>query len=87
MRNRSGAIAITQNAKKRLSEEIALTQDMTEEHKKEKITSYLEEKLKGESNQIKLNNNKDDYIITELPPAYLDIRKEFHTKNEKVFAY
>jgi hypothetical protein len=85
MRNRSGAIALTQNLKKQMSDEAGLTQDMREDIRKEKITNYLTEKLKNDGgSHIKVKEAKDIYHIPDVPPPYLDIKKDFHTKQEKV---
>jgi hypothetical protein len=85
MRNRSSAISLTQNAKKRLSDDIGLTIDMLEEVRKEKLTNYLTEKLKNDN--IKITTTKDIYHVSDIPPPYLDIRKDYHSKQEKVNMY
>jgi hypothetical protein len=85
MRNRSSAIAITQNTKKRLSEEIGLNENMREDVRKEKITNYLADKIRNNTTTLKINKTKEDYQISDIPPPYLDIKKDYHTKNEKVY--
>jgi hypothetical protein len=88
MRQRSSAIAITQNTKKRMSNEIGLDDNMLDEVRKEKLTNYLEEKFKNDTNNNFIKSNKkDDYHVTDIPPPYLDIRKEYYTKGEKVSSH
>ena len=87
MRNRSSAIAITNNTKKRLSAEIGITDNTTEEQRKELITNYIEEKIKNENRNINTCTNRTDYNVDFKPPNYLDIKKEYYTKDEKVFLY
>ena len=50
---------------------------------KEKITQYMEEKLKIDSilNDKTINN---DYRLDFPTPQFLDIKKEYYTKEEKV---
>jgi len=85
MRNRSSAFAITTNTKRRLSKEINDTENLTENEKQTKFCEIMENKLK-EENKLKplkpfVNNN-----IIDLPtPQYLDIKKEYNTKDEKAF--
>lgn len=84
MRNRSSAISITTSFKKRISQEINESENLTEAGKQIKFGEIIEKDLK-EKNQIKplkpfMNNN-----IIDLPtPQYLDIKKEYYTKDEKV---
>ncbi len=85
MRNRSSAMALTNNTKKKLSSEFGITDNTSEDHKKELITNYIEEKLKNENRNINRCTNRSDYNIDFKPPNYLDIKKEYYTKDEKVF--
>jgi len=82
-RNRSSAFAITDNTKKRMTTEIGLTDGMQDEEKKEKITNYMEEKLKIEYD--KSVSSKNENRIEFFPPSFLDIKKEYYSKEEKVF--
>jgi len=87
MRNRSSAVAITTNTKKRLSQEINENENLSEKEKQIKFYEIFENKLKQE-NKIKpfkpfVNNN----ILDIPPPHYLDIKKEYITKDEKAFIY
>lgn len=83
MRNRSSAFAITDNTKKKMNQEIGITKDMKEEEKQEKITLYLEEKLKLDD-KLQTKTIKNDFHIGLTPPQYLDIKKDYKSKDEKV---
>ena len=81
MRNRSSALAITNNQKKRMSTEIENLKGLNEEQKVEKISQLLEKNIKipGLGKTV-----KDEFYISFQPPKYLDIKKEYTTKDEKV---
>lgn len=87
MRNRSSAISITTNFKRRISQEINETENLTESGKQMKFCEIFEKELK-DKNQLKplkpfVNNN----IINLPTPQYLDIKKEYYTKDEKVILF
>ena len=83
MRNRSSAIAITNNTKKRMTVEMGLNKEMNEDVKAEKITQFMEGKLKIE-NVANDSTVQADYHIGLPTPQYLDIKKEYSIKGEKV---
>jgi hypothetical protein len=83
-RNRGLAVAITSNTKMRMSQEMGLTSNMNEEERKDKITNYIEEKVKNEGKFLNRRSTlKPDNHIDIVPPQYMDIKKEYYTKNEK----
>jgi hypothetical protein len=82
MRNRSSALAITNNQKKRMSTQLEAFEGLNEEQKVEKINQFLEENMKLPMQGKKTVN--EDYHISFAPPKYLDIKKEYITKDEKV---
>jgi hypothetical protein len=86
MRNRSSAVAITSNTKKRMTTELGLDDVNNLEEKADKISQFLEKKLKLESRQSN-KTIKTDFHLEILPPQYLDIKKEYITKEEKVNLY
>ena len=80
MRNRSSAIAITNNAKMRMSQDLSSLECYRDEEKRQKITEYFEDKLK-----IKRRiSNTSDNNISIPPPRYLDTKKEYSNNNDKV---
>ena len=83
MRNRSSAVAITNNTKKRMTAELGLNLEMSEDQKADKINQFLEEKLKLE-NRLANKTNKPDLHINIPVPQYLDIKKEYLSKDDKV---
>jgi hypothetical protein len=82
MRNRSSALAITNNQKKRMSTQLEAIGGLNEEQKVEKINQFLEETMKFQVQGNKTVN--DDYYISFAPPKFLDIKKDYLTKDEKV---
>ena len=86
MRKRSDAIAMTSLQKKIISEQIGLEKDnLNEEQSKNKMTSIIEEKLKSDNKYLYNNKtNKTEMTVDILPPAFLDIKKDYYTKDEKV---
>lgn len=86
MRTRSSALAITNNTKKRMNDELGLTSEMNEDEKVEKISHFLETQLKME-NKATPKTFKNDFNITIPPPQYLDIKKEYISKEEKVIKF
>jgi hypothetical protein len=85
-RNRSDALSITTNQKKRISSIIENEiSNLSEEQSKEKIFSIIEEKIKYEDKFTTSEKTvKSEYTLDFQPPAFLDIRKEYYTKDEKV---
>ncbi len=81
MRNRSSALAITNNQKKRMSTELCA--GLNEDQKVDKINQFLEERMKTFGSGSK--TVKDDNHLNFAPPKYLDIKKEYITKDEKVY--
>jgi len=86
-KRRSNAFVITSNKKKIISEEAGITDTMKEEEKIEKVTNVLEADLKRGNNLQRHLGIKQDNIIDIPPPKYLDFKKEYYTKNEKVNKY
>lgn len=84
MRTRSSAMAITTKSKQRMSQEIGLGNNTSEEQSKEKITAIIEEQLRSENRCKGRSSSINEDIINIAPPSYLDIKKDYHTKNEKV---
>jgi hypothetical protein len=83
MRNRSSAIALTENTKKRISTEIN-NPLLSEIQKQQKFSDIIESKLKNE-NRLKPLKPFETSDILDLPiPQFLDIRKEYISKEEKV---
>jgi len=83
-KRRSNAFVMTSNKKKILSEEAGITDNMKEEEKIEKVTNVLEADLKKGNNLQRHLGIKQDNIIDIPPPKYMDFKKEYYTKNEKV---
>ena len=82
MRNRSSAIAITNNQKIRMSQDLSALENLRgDDEKKQKITNYIEEKLKIER---RLSNSLSDTNISVPPPQYLDIKKDYSNNSDKV---
>ncbi len=80
MRNRSSAFAITDNAKKRMTQELGITDDTREETSKKIITNYMEDKIKeNEELYDKSNQSNQNYRLNFQAPQYLDIKKEYVT--------
>lgn len=87
MRNRSSAIAITTNKKKRLSQEIDGDKGLNEREKQQRFFDIMEKNLRQE-NRLKPFKPFDNKNIIDLPtPQYLDIRKEYNTKDEKALIF
>jgi hypothetical protein len=84
MRNRSSAIAITGNLKKRISTELGMdnTQNMSEEQIKEKFTNYMESKIKKETRFLNEDLRKSNLSLNLPIPTFLDISKNYYTKDE-----
>ena len=77
-------MAITTKSKQRMSLEIGLGANDSEEQSKEKITALIEEQLRSENKCKGRSSSMNEDIINIAPPAYLDIKKDYTTKNEKV---
>lgn len=87
MRNRSSAISMTTNYKKRISQEIIDSDSLTEAGKQIKFCEIFEKELK-DKNQLKpLKPFVSNYIIDLPCPQYLEFKKEYYTKDEKVFEF
>ncbi len=83
MRTRSSALAITNNTKKRMTTELGLSSEMNEDEKAEKISLFLEQNLKME-NKTTPKTFKNDFHISIPPPQYLEIKKDYVSKEDKV---
>ena len=86
MRNRSSAVAITSNTKKRISSQLETDININDKDKLEKFSNLIETELKKSQKFTKktsITANRDN-IIDIPPPNYLDIRKEYSCKNDKV---
>ena len=84
MRNRSSAISITNNAKIRMSQDFSALEKLKDNEKKQRITEYIEEKLKIKK---KYSNAPIDNSISFPPPQYLDIKKDYINSTDKVCYY
>lgn len=84
MRNRSSAIAITTNTKRRISSEIGLDSFLNDKDKLEKFANLMEKELNS-NNQFKTKTStSNDNTIDIPPPNYLDIKKEYLSRYDKV---
>jgi hypothetical protein len=84
MRNRSSAIAITTNTKTRISSEISIESALNDKDKLEKFTNLMEKELNS-SNQFKKKSSIcNENVIDIPPPNYLDIKKEYLSRHDKV---
>lgn len=86
MRSRSSAIAITTNTKRRISCEIGINDSLNEKDKLEKFSNLLEKEIYGKnklSSQYSINSS--DCIVDIPTPNYLDIKKDYLSKYDKVF--
>lgn len=86
MRNRSSAMAFTSKAKQKISAQIGLGINNSNDLQfKDKMTAIIEEQLRSE-NKYGISNGTilNDDVVDFSPPAYLDIKKDYYTKNEKV---
>jgi len=84
MRNRSSAIAITTNTKTRISSEISIESALNEKDKLEKFTNLIEKELYS-SNQFKKKSSICNGNVIDIPPPnYLDIKKEYLCRHDKV---
>jgi len=81
MRNRSSAVAITTNTKKRISLEIESLNDID---KLEKFTKLLEKEIHSNKKSNKKSSISIENTIDIPPPNYLDIKKEYFSKYDKV---
>ncbi len=87
MRNRSSAISITTNSKKRISQEINNAEILTEAGKQIKFYEIFETELK-EKNKIKPLKPFVKNDIIDLPcPQYFDIKKDYQSGDDKVFFF
>ncbi len=85
MRNRSSAFSMTTNTKMRISKELIEGEKVTENDKLAKFSEIIENKLK-EENRLKPYKPFVNSNFINLPtPQYLDIKKEYYSKDEKAF--
>jgi hypothetical protein len=84
MRNRSTAISITNNSKIKMSQDLMAFESFKDNEKKQKITDYIEEKLKIKKRSA---NTRIDNSILFPPPQYLDIKKDYANSTEKVLNF
>lgn len=84
MRNRSSALAITSNTKKRISTQINEDLNLNERDKIDKFNNLIEIEMKKSNKLIRRTSNVNENFIDILPPNYLDIRKDYNTKEDKV---
>ncbi len=84
MRNRSSALAITSNTKKRISTQLETDNFLNERDKLEKFSNLIEIEMKKSNKFIRRSSNGPENIIDIPPPNYLDIRKEYSSKYDKV---
>lgn len=84
MRNRSSAVSITSNTKKLIRSEIGINETMAEKEKIEKFSNFMEKKLYSDNKFKKKSSISTEFSIDFPPPNFLDIKKEYYTKYEKV---
>ena len=84
MRNRSSALAITSNTKKRISTELNIENCLTDRDKLEKFSSLIETEMKKSNKFVRRTSMTQENTIDFPPPNYLDIRKEYSSKYDKV---
>lgn len=84
MRNRSSAVAITTNTKKRISTEIGLDFALNDKDKLEKFANLMEKELNSNNQFKKKTSICIENTIDIPPPNYLDIKKEYLSKYDKV---
>ncbi len=84
MRNRSSAVAITTNTKKRISTEIGIDSCLNDKDKLEKFTNFMENEFHSNKQYKKKTSICNENIINIHPPNYLDIKKEYLSKYDKV---
>ncbi len=84
MRNRSSAVAITTNTKKKITSEIGFNDDLNEKDKMEKFSNFMEKEILPNNKLNKRTSLSNENIIDIPPPNYLDIKKEYFTKYDKV---
>ena len=90
-RLRSNATALTTEQKKKLAIEAGITDNMDQNIAEEKMKKAIEDKIKKEilnnpANQkrISLKFTDEDHNKYLVQPKYLDLKKEYTTKGEKV---
>ena len=90
-RLRSNATALTTEQKKKLAIDAGITDNMDQNIAEEKMKKAIEDKIKKEilnnpSNQkrISLKFTDEDHNKDLVQPKYLDLKKEYTTKGEKV---
>jgi hypothetical protein len=86
MRNRSSALAITSNTKKRISTQLETDNSLNEKDKLEKFSNLIETEIKKSHKLTKKTSItvNPENTIDIPPPNYLDIRKEYSCKYDKV---
>ncbi len=83
MRNRSSAIAITTNTKKRISTELGTT-NVDDKDKLEKFANFIEKEIFQNKKIQKRTSIINENTIEIPPPNYLDIKKEYSSKYDRV---
>jgi len=84
MRNRSSALAITANTKKRISSQLDIDNFQNDRDKMEKFTNLIETEIKKSQKFVRRTSTNQENTIDIPPPNYLDIRKEYSSKYDKV---
>lgn len=91
-RLRSNATALTTEQKKKLAKDAGITEEMDQNTAEEKMKRALDDKVKKEidSNQYKmrrsyLKSGIEDHNKNLVTPKFNDIKKEYVSKQEKVF--
>jgi hypothetical protein len=84
MRNRSSALAITSNTKKRISTQLECENIQNERDRLEKFSNLIDIEMRKSNKFIRRTSTGSENIIDISPPNYLDIRKEYSNKYDKV---
>ena len=86
MRNRSSALAITSNTKKRITTELNIENSLNDRDKLEKFSNLIETEMKKSNKFVRRTSMIPENTIDVPPPNYLDIRKEYSSKYDKVIS-
>ena len=87
MRNRSNAAAITSNTKKRISQQLDGDISLNVNQRIEKFGNLIETEMKKGNKNFRRTSStipENANSIDIPPPNYLDIRKEYTSKYDKV---
>ena len=88
MRNRSSALAITSKTKKKISTELNMENNLSDIDKMEKFSNLIETEMKKSNKFIRRSSSMTQVNTIDIPPPnYLDIRKEYSSKYDKVNNY